>query len=314
MRVTRSKLAATAGIAIALVALAWATAGPPEPVPTPPGTFAFAALGDAPYMPWEGLQYRLVVRELDAHDLAFVAHVGDIFWRPCSDEHYREVRARFDGMRHPLFYTPGDNEWADCWEDGSGSFEPLERLDRLRAIFFDDPSRSFGREKLPAESQGGPFRENLRWRHDGVVFATVHVVGSDNASTPFPGRRKADDAAVVQRTDAASAWMRETFAAAHASGATAVVLFFHANPYRRPAWEAFLSTLEEEARRFAGPVLVVHGDGHEYYVNHPFHAPNVTRVQVPGSPRVGWVRVVVDTKAREPFSFDEHVVPRWKYW
>ena len=57
----------------------WVTAGPPKPLPTPPGTFAFAALGDAPYMPWESLQYRLVVRELDAHDLAFVAHVGDIF-------------------------------------------------------------------------------------------------------------------------------------------------------------------------------------------------------------------------------------------
>jgi hypothetical protein len=310
----RRRLLVLAAVVLAVAIAIWATAGPPKPQPTPPGTFAFAALGDAPYMPWEILQYRLVVRELDAHDLAFVAHVGDIFWRPCSDEHYREVRARFDAMRHPLFYTPGDNEWADCWEDGAGSFEPLERLDSLRAIFFDDPSRSLGREKLPAESQGGAFRENVRWGHDGVVFATVHVVGSDNARAQFPGRRKADDAAVTERTEAASAWMRETFAAARASGAPAVVLFFHAHPYRRPAWEPFVSTLEEEARRFAGPVLVVHGDGHEYYVDRPFRAKNITRVQVPGSPRVGWVRIVVDVKARDPFSFDEHVVPRWKYW
>jgi hypothetical protein len=37
-------------------------------------------------------------------------------------------------------------------------------------------------------------------------------------------------------------------------------------------------------------------------------------MQVPGSPLVAWVRVVVDPRARDPFSFDEHVVPRWKYW
>ena len=320
----RSKIgwAVAIAVGIAIVALAWSVRGLPAPVPTPPGTFAFAALGDAPYLPWEGVQYRLVVRDLDAHDLAFVAHVGDIFWRPCTDDHYREVRARFEALRHPTFYSPGDNEWADCWEEGSGGFEPIERLGAIRRIFFDAPTQSFGQRKLTAESQGPSFPENVRWRFDGVVFATVHLVGSRNALSPWPGRKKADDEEPIARTEAAVAWMRETFDAARASGAPAVVLFFHANPafearpggdYRAP-WESFIVALEDESARFEKPVLVIHGDEHEYFVDHPLAAKNLMRMQVPGSPVVGWVRVVVDTKARDPFSFDEHVVPRWKYW
>ncbi|HJQ97852.1 MAG TPA: hypothetical protein VJ826_06015 [Candidatus Polarisedimenticolaceae bacterium] len=311
----------------AVAALVLATAGPPRPLPTPPGTFAFGVTGDSPYLPWEDVQYHLLRQEMDETDLAFVIHVGDIFWRPCSDEHYRRVRARFDTSRHPLIYTPGDNEWADCWEPGSGSFRPLERLAAIRTIFFDDPRRSLGAKKITLESQADDpdhpvLRENARWVHDGVVFATVDLVGSHNARLGYPGRTAVEDETSRSRTAGDAAWVRATFARAREIGATAVVFAFHANmhldgppPHHYPEdFEPFVSTLDAEARSFAGPVLIVHGDGHVYEVDRPMNTPNVVRMQVPGSPLVGWVRVVVDTKARDPFSFDEHVVPRWKYW
>ncbi len=41
---------------------------------------------------------------------------------------------------------------------------------------------------------------------------------------------------------------------------------------------------------------------------------NLTRVQVPGSPLVGWVRVTVTPGADEPFAFESNVVPAWKHW
>ena len=44
----RARIAVAAGVALALAAFAWLTSGPPEPKATPAGTFAFAALGDAP--------------------------------------------------------------------------------------------------------------------------------------------------------------------------------------------------------------------------------------------------------------------------
>jgi hypothetical protein len=51
-----------------------ATAGPPAVTPTAPGTFAFGALGDAPYDALESARYPLMLEDLDRHDLAFSIH------------------------------------------------------------------------------------------------------------------------------------------------------------------------------------------------------------------------------------------------
>jgi len=107
------------------------------------------------------------------------------------------------------------------------------------------------------------------------------------------------------------------------------VLAFHGNPvfenpvedrYRR-TYEPFHEALEREVERFGKPVLVTHGDHHEYVVDRPLvrrtdgrPLHNLVRMQVPGSPNVGWVRVTVTPGADEPFAFRAHVVPHWKYW
>lgn len=313
-------------------AVLWTTRGPPPASSTPTGSFAFAALGDAPYNQWEAVQYRLVLGHIDAHDLAFVLHVGDVFWHPCTDAHYRTALARLDGLRHPVIFTPGDNEWTDCWEPGSGSFAPRERLAGLRRFFFADPRRSLGLRRLAVETQAddrrfGEFVEHQRWAHAGVVFATMHIVGSGNGTEAFPGRGSADDEHARHRTGAAAAWLRETVDLAMAAKAAAIVLGFHGpaglglppGHAGRLAYEPFTSALEEGVARFARPVLAVHGDGHEFAVDHPLRVPGVgrlpfTRLQVPGSPDVGWVRVMVTPGAGEPFGFQPIVVPRWKAW
>ncbi len=323
-----------AGILFVIAAGILLTRGPEIPTPNPPGTFSFAALGDSPYFPWKDVQFRLVLRSLDAHDLSWVLHVGDIFWRPCSDELYRRHLGWFNGLRHPVIYTPGDNEWTDCWETGSGGFAPRERLARIRQLFFEDPTRSMGRAPLPLVSQAGSepfpeFVENVRWKHEGIVFATVHLVGSMNGLDAFPERTAADDDEVTRRTEAATAWLRETFAEARSSNASAVVIGFHANPdFEQPAdtryrqaYEPFLAAFEDEVLEFRRPVLVTHGDNHEFVVDHPLvhlttgrRLDNFTRLQVPGSSEVGWIRVVVTPGAEVPFAFESHVVPKWKYW
>jgi hypothetical protein len=321
-------------LAAAVVLGFWATAGPPPPTPTPPGSFSFAALGDSQYYFWEEIQFRQVIRGLNDHDLSFVVHVGDVFWRPCTDEHYRTALARLNRIRHPVVYTPGDNEWADCWEPGSGGFSPRERLTSLRRIFFADPMQSAGVRSLLLSTQSldpsyPEFVEHAFWTQAGVVFLTTHLIGSDNGLGPRPERSAEDDEEVKRRTEAAAAWIEEGFKTAVASQARAVVIAFHgAPPFDRPAghparqvFEPFLATLEEEAGRFGGPVLVVHGDDHVYTVDQPVSRrttgqplATVTRLMVPGSPAVGWVRVVVTPGAEQPFAFQQIVVPRWKYW
>jgi hypothetical protein len=320
-----------AGAAVVSTAV-WATSRVPAPTPNPQGSFAFAALGDAPYDAWEVLRFRLVVRDMDAHDLSWVLHIGDIFWRPCTDDHYRTALDRFNGLSHPVIYSPGDNEWTDCWEPGSGRFAPRERLTSLRKIFFADPRQSLGGRRLPLATQAdhrefGEFVENARWSHAGISFATVHLVGSGNGLRPFPARTAADDEEVQRRAEAAAAWLRETFVEATAAGASAVVLGFHGTlgfgqPMEgRRGYEPFAAALEEEVERFGKPVLAVHGDDHEFTVDHPLvrrttgrWLGNFTRLEVPGSPDVGWVRVVVTPGAAQPFAFQPLIVSRWKVW
>ncbi len=321
-----------AGFILILAAIV-GTAGPPAPASAAPGTFSFAALGDAPYFLWEDLRYRLVLQDLRAHDLRLVLHVGDVFWRPCSDARFERSLDGFNGLPQPVIYTPGDNEWADCWERQSGDFAPLERLARLRQLFYPAPV-SLGGRREPLQTQASQsefteFVEHLRWTGDGLVFATLHLVGSGNATDEFPKRTPQDDEEVTRRTAAATAWLRDTFAAARAAGAPAVILGFHANPaFERPPdygyrqhYEPFLTALEEEVAAFGKPVLAIHGDNHIYTVDHPLvrrttgrRLENLTRLQVPGSPDVGWVRIVVTPGPTPTFTFEPRVVPRWKYW
>ena len=287
------------------------TSGPPAPLRTPPGSFSFGALGDAPYYAWEELRFRTVLKDLDQHDLGAVIHIGDIFWRPCTDDHYRRALARFESLRHPVAYTPGDNEWTDCWENGSGAFQPLERLATLRRIFY---ART---PALPELLRQPVYVENARWRQHGVVFATLHLAGSRNGM----GRTPEEDDAARERVSAAVAWLRAAFA--EAGNAPAVVLAFHTSLYRelppghdwRAPYEPFIAALEEEVARYGRPVLVIHGDLHRYTVDRPApNLPNLTRLEVPGSPDVGWVHVTVTPGAATPFTFTRRVVPSWKYW
>ena len=329
----RRLLIVLAAVVLGLAAWITATRGPQPPTPNLPGTFSFAALGDAPYYFFEDLQYRVVLQDIEAHPLSLVVHIGDLFWTSCTSERYRWSLDEFNGLPHPLIYTPGDNEWTDCWAH-SGDFTPLDRLAKIREIFFDDPSSSLGGRRIPLEHQGGrdPFAEyveNARWVHEGIVFATFHLVGSGNGTAPFPARTEADDAESKRRTEAATAWLLDTFAQATSTGARAVVLAFHANPEfegavddpARTAFEPFIETLEEQVALFRLPVLAIHGDWHDYTVDRPLirrstgrPLENFTRLQVPGSFDVGWVRVIVTSDAVHPFAFEARVIPRWKYW
>jgi hypothetical protein len=333
--VTRRWKHSLAGLLIIVAAftvLVRSTSGPPAPTPNPPGTFAFGALGDAPYFAWEDWRYPLVLQDMDGNDLAFSIHVGDIFQYPCSDARYERSLRWFNGLKHPLIYVPGDNEWADCWTAAEGGFNPRDRLARLRRTLYPRPTSSLGRQPMTLEAQStnpafAEFVEHARWSHGGVVFATIHVVGSGNFTEPFPARTDADDEESRRRLQAAVAWFHETFAHAKSQSASAVVMSFHADPgfYGSPAdqlpFKPLLEAFEDEAVAFDQPVLLIHGDSHQFTTDHPLKARatkqpigNVTRLEVPGSPLVGWVRVVVTLGATPPFAFEQRLVPRWKYW
>ena len=295
------------------------------------GAFEFAAIGDVPYSEADSLRFPRLRDLINAEDLAFVLHVGDIKGgsTSCGDEALESRLQLFSTFRHPFVLTPGDNDWTDCHRPGSGFREPLERLAKLRALFFTPPGRVLGGGSLQVVSQAadpawGEFPENVRWSRGGVVLATLHLVGSSNALAPFPGRTPDDDAEVTRRTEAAIAWMGQAFEVAGESDAAGVVIAIHANPrFDRhqgadppEPYTGFIDALSAETSAFARPVLLVHGDAHYFRIDKPLLGPvsgrrldNFTRLEVFGSPHLHWVRVRVDAADPQVFRFRQELLP-----
>jgi hypothetical protein len=141
--------------------------------------------------------------------------------------------------------------------------------------------------------------ENRMWTHRGVVFATIHAVGSNDNF----GFDAANDAESRCRQAANRQWLERAFRLAGAEGMRGLAVFTQADPWvssRERVYDPLLEQLGEGARRLARPVLFVHGDTHTFRVDRPFRdaagAPiaNLTRLEVFGSPAVGWVRVTVN--------------------
>lgn len=291
---------------------------PPPPAPLPANSFAFAVFGDGPYSRDEARRFDRLIGEVNQADLQWFLHVGDILGGDCSNDVYRDRLEKMNSIRHPVIYTPGDNEWTDCYTRGH---DPLDRLARIRRTFFRDAGRSLGGRRMRLETQARDrryreFRENQRWTRGGFVFATVHLVGSSNGIEPFRGRTQENDEEVARRTAAAIAWMDEAFAEARRTSATGVVIATHANigidreDEPRQGYGAFVDALERQVAGYSGPVLLIHGDSHHQRVDHPLRDAsgrpyrNFTRVESYGSPDIGWMRVVVDSVAGRVTAYE----------
>jgi hypothetical protein len=291
----------------AALALAGCASKPPHP-----DTFSFGVMGDAPYNVREELAFDAMLARLGAEPLAFVVHVGDFKAggdAPCTDEAYAKARARLDASPHALVLTPGDNDWTDCRRESNGAMDPLERLAWLRQVFFRD-AWSLGRARMPLSRQEGCVErlgvdcrcpglpENALWTKAGVVFATIHVVGSNDNR----GIDAANDAEQACRVAANRAWLERAIRFAEAPDRRGLVVLTQANPWvtKGDTYDWLRAQVAAGAVRLAKPVLFVHGDTHSFRVDRPFvdgrggPVGNARRLETYGSPDVGWVRVTVD--------------------
>ena len=115
----------------------------------------FGVMGDTPYSDREEAHVTTMLERMGAEPLAFIVHVGDIKAgsnSPCTDALFERRRAQLDRSKHALVYTPGDNEWTDCRRASNGGMDPLERLAKLRQVFFAD-RMSLGIEKIETRVQ-----------------------------------------------------------------------------------------------------------------------------------------------------------------
>lgn len=289
----------------------------------------FAVIGDTPYTRYERQELPKLLHALEEEPVDFVVHVGDIKsgGEPCSDALFADRFQLFNQQAHPFVLVPGDNEWTDCHRPACGGYDPQERLEALRHVFFANPEHSLGQQKINIFSQSTSlqyreFKENLRWTLSAtdkkIVFISLNLPGSNNDR----GNSVQPTAAYQHRASANAQWLADGFSEAAQQHASAVVIFIQANPgfeaYARgqasSGYQAFLDQLYALSQAFSGHVLLVHGDTHWQHLDQPFRRPgeaqplrNFTRLESFGSPFMGWVTVSFsDQPARfgeSPFRF-----------
>ena len=267
----------------------------------------------------------------------------------CSDALYVQALGYFNALRAPAMLTPGDNDWTDCDRPSNGGFNSLERLDHERALFFSTPfslGKKRMRQEVQATplclgvNGPTPCVENRRWTHRGVTYVTLNIQGSCNNlcdTAPDPKEFAARNAANI-------AWMQDAFRDARSRGSAAIMIVAQADPgwnladivgggpLRDPktlaetdgqpdGFQAFLVALRDEVIAFRKPVAYVHGDSHYFRIDKPFQdsagrrLENFTRVetfgdnQQNGNNDVNWLRVEVDSRSREVFSYQPQIVP-----
>ena len=286
--------------------------------------FSVALIGDLPYTPVQEERFLDLIEEVNQSDVAFVIHDGDLKSgsTECSDEVMLERKQLFETFTKPFVYVLGDNEWTDCHREKSGSYDSLERLDYVRALFTEgDRSMAVPTIELERQSKSPEFttyRENVRWDYNDILFATLHVVGSNNNL----GRTPENDAEYRERNAADLAWMKEAFAQAKDGNYAGFMLIIHANPLfeltaddpERSGFNEFISALETEVADYERPIVLVHGDTHRFQIDKPLRrdgkeVANFTRVETFGSPNVHWLRAEIDPNSENVFEFYQELVP-----
>ncbi|MFN7932359.1 MAG: hypothetical protein U0R19_03480 [Bryobacteraceae bacterium] len=315
-----------------------------------PAKFFFAVIGDMPYNPATGDRqtypsppYERLIKAVNDDRARFTVHIGDIKGGAtrCEDEVYLKNLEYFNTFQRPLIFTPGDNEWTDCHRDTNGIFDPIKRLEFLRATFYPD-DKSLGRRKMDLTRQSSSpgfskFRENAIWKMGAVLFVTLHQPGSNNNFGRLTGEYPdLSNAEYSERNRANMAWLDYAFEQANADPKIkGVAIFSQANPFERfletatppypsSGYADFISNLRNKVVASNKQVVYFGGDTHYFRIDKPltntFPSPtqlttagtrimNFTRVEVFAQNEVHYILVQVDATDPDLFIFKPVLVP-----
>jgi hypothetical protein len=311
--------------------------------------YAIGLWGDLPYSSTQAtVGVPNLIADMNSQKLAFTVHDGDLKSgsSECTDAVYIQGLGYLNSLKGAAMFTPGDNDWTDC--DRVAGYSSRAQLDKERAVFFSTPF-SQGQHPMKEEVQSTPLClgvngptpcvENRRWNFRGVTYVTLNVQGSCNNLCdvgPDPDEYAARNAANI-------AWLQDTFAQAKALNSAGIMIIAQADPgfdgsdvtrapLRDPktlaetdgqpdGFQDYLVALRDQVVAFQRPVVYVHGDSHYLRIDKPFQnalgqrLENFTRVetfgdhQENGTNDVHWLKVLVDARTREVFSYQEQIVP-----
>ncbi|MDR5738048.1 hypothetical protein [Caballeronia sp. LZ016] len=336
-RVVRS-IAGRSGVVSATVhavVAAVLAAACPAAYPQEGDPLTFAVIADALARPADEAPVRQMLDAIGRdRDIAFIVYDGNVkgSMEACRDSVYQSRRDLLDGSRAPLVLLLGQHDWADCGLTHTGAYDPVERLDFVRQLFFTD-ANSLGQQPLALSRESDvarfrPFREMVRWQAQGVAFIGLNAPSPNNHYLTAGGRNgEFEDRAV-----ATTFWLEHAAESARRSGLRALVILLQGDPdfarYERRdrfAWLRFSRTmpprdgflelkrsLVKAAETFRGPVIVIHRteapEPNGFHIDQPLRndkgltVTNLTRVALAlKKPQSQWLEVSTDAGWRPPF-------------
>lgn len=170
-------------------------------------------------------QLRQALRDSSEKSLAFVVVTGIKGDKEgCTDKLYEERRDLIEEAKRPMVVAPAGSDWTAC-KNSAGKLNPIERLNRIRELFFSEPV-TLGQKKLAVtrQSMSPRFRsyaENSHWEIGKVLYATINLPANNNHYLPEAGRNNEfEDRLVANRF-----WLNRLFSLARTDKVDAVVLF-----------------------------------------------------------------------------------------
>lgn len=257
---------------------------------------------------------RDAIAESDADNLAFVVASGiKADDEPCTDEVYKNRRSLLDSAKNGLIVSVTASDWAQCVNAKNRSIA-TERMARLRDVFFTDEF-SLGDSKIPLSRQSAMpkfrmYAENMHWRINDVIFATINLPSNNNNYLNAAGRNNEFEDRQIANTD----WLKRLFLTAKIGKLDGIVLFCDGNPFP-PAEQSslFSSSSKHEgyadirrqimsfAAKFPGRILIIHSDQDARQVSAPkaidWHG-NVGTLRA----AMPWRKISVDTSLPQLFK------------
>jgi hypothetical protein len=258
--------------------------------------------------------------ESDADNLAFVVVSGiKAGSEPCADKLYQERKALFDSAKNGLVISVAASDWATCTE-GKRSIA-FEQMNRLRDLFFSGDF-SFGDSKIMLARQSAMpkfrnYAENMRWRINDIVFATLNLPANDNNYTNAAGRNSEYEDRQIANSD----WLERLFITAKVNKLDGIVLFCDGDPLihaehslffsadsRRRGFADIRKKILAGAARFKGKILIVHNDDDARHASAGkgivWHG-NIGTLHVDGP----WRKVTVNPSQAALFSLASQPIP-----
>jgi len=177
----------------------------------------FADMGDS--------HLKRAIEETGDKEVAFVVVTGIKGGNEnCSDKLYQKRRELIADAPRPMIMLPAGSDWTEC-KNSAGRTDAIERLNRLRELFYAEPN-SLGERKLALTRQSmsprwRSYAENAHWAVGKVLYATVNMPADNNHYLTAAGRNSEyEDRLVANRY-----WLNRLFAIARRDKLEAVVLF-----------------------------------------------------------------------------------------